>query len=211
MPRRAPAAFSPMPASHESRHNGPMREVPPGLKLRVLLAQALFSRPDVLLLDEPTNNLDIHSIRWLERALNDYDATMVIISHDRHFLNQVCTHIADLDFQQLKIYPGNYDDFMLASVQARARVEAANAKAQGQDLGPAGIRAPLLGQRLEGAPGHLAQEAAREDQDRGDPALLAAESLHPLRAGEEALSHRRHRREAALPLSGHATATCSTT
>src|ERR1700689_1343131 len=115
---------------HESRHNGPMREVPPGLKLRVLLAQALFSRPDVLLLDEPTNNLDINSIRWLESALNNYDATMVIISHDRHFLNQVCTHVADLDFQQLKIYPGNYDDFMLASVQARARVEAANAKAK---------------------------------------------------------------------------------
>ena len=101
-------------------HNGPMREVAPGLKLRVLLAQALFSRPDVLLLDEPTNNLDIDSIRWLEGMLNDYDATMIIISHDRHFLNQVCTHIADLDYQQLKIYPGNYDDFMLASVQARA-------------------------------------------------------------------------------------------
>jgi ATPase subunit of ABC transporter with duplicated ATPase domains len=109
-----------------------MREVPPGLKLRVLLAQALFSRPDVLLLDEPTNNLDIHSIGWLERALNDYDATMVIISHDRHFLNQVCTHIADLDYQQLNIYPGNYDDFMLASVQARQRAEAANAKARAQ-------------------------------------------------------------------------------
>jgi ATPase subunit of ABC transporter with duplicated ATPase domains len=114
----------------EARHQGAMREVPPGLKLRVLLAQALFSRPDVLLLDEPTNNLDIHSIRWLEGALNDYDATMIIISHDRHFLNQVCTHVADLDYQQLKIYPGNYDDFMLASVQARARVEAANAKAR---------------------------------------------------------------------------------
>ena len=84
----------------------------------------------MLLLDEPTNNLDINSIRWLERALNNYDATMVIISHDRHFLNQVCTHIADLDFQQLKIYPGNYDDFMLASVQARERVEASNAKAK---------------------------------------------------------------------------------
>ncbi len=111
-------------------HNGPMREVAPGLKLRVLLAQALFSKPDVLLLDEPTNNLDIHSIHWLERILNEYDATMIIISHDRHFLNQVCTHIADLDFQQLKVYPGNYDDFMLASTQARARVEAANAKAK---------------------------------------------------------------------------------
>ena len=116
----------------ESKHNLPMREIPPGLKLRVLLAQALFSRPDVLLLDEPTNNLDIHSIGWLERTINAYDATMIIISHDRHFLNQVCTHIADLDYQQLKIYPGNYDDFMLASVQARQRVEASNAKAKAQ-------------------------------------------------------------------------------
>jgi ATPase subunit of ABC transporter with duplicated ATPase domains len=116
----------------ESKHELPMREVPPGLKLRVLLAQALFSRPDVLLLDEPTNNLDIHSIGWLEKTLNAYDATMIIISHDRHFLNQVCSHIADLDYRQVKIYPGNYDDFMLASVQARQRVEAANAKAKAQ-------------------------------------------------------------------------------
>ena len=114
----------------ESLHNSLMREVPPGMKLRVLLVQALFSKPDVLLLDEPTNNLDINSIRWLEGILNDYNATMIIISHDRHFLNQVCTHIADLDFQQLKIYPGNYDDFMLASVQARQRVESSNAKAK---------------------------------------------------------------------------------
>jgi ATPase subunit of ABC transporter with duplicated ATPase domains len=111
-------------------HSGPMRAVAPGWKLRVLLAQALFSKPDVLLLDEPTNNLDIHSIGWLEGVLNNYDATMIIISHDRHFLNQVCTHMADLDFGQLKIYPGNYDDFMLASTQARARVETANAKAK---------------------------------------------------------------------------------
>jgi len=114
----------------EAHHNALMREVAPAMKLRVLLVQALFSRPDVLLLDEPTNNLDINSIRWLEGVLNDYDATMIIISHDRHFLNQVCTHIADLDFQQLRIYPGNYDDFMLASVQARQRVEASNAKAK---------------------------------------------------------------------------------
>ena len=114
----------------ESLHERSMREVAPGLKLRVLLAQALFSKPDVLLLDEPTNNLDIHSIRWLEGVLNGYDATMVIISHDRRFLNQVCTHIADLDYQQLKVYPGSYDDFMLASLQARQRVESANAKAQ---------------------------------------------------------------------------------
>lgn len=111
-------------------HNGPMREVAPGWKLRVLLAQALFSTPDVLLLDEPTNNLDINTIRWLEDTLNNYNATMIIISHDRHFLNQVCTHMADLDYGQLKIYPGNYDDFMLASTQARALQSAANAKAK---------------------------------------------------------------------------------
>ena len=111
-------------------HNGPMREVAPGWKLRVLLAQALFSQPDVLLLDEPTNNLDINSIRWLEGVLNNYNATMVIISHDRHFLNQVCTHIADVDYGQIKIYPGNYDELMLASTQARERVAQANAKAK---------------------------------------------------------------------------------
>ena len=173
-----------------------MREVAPGLKLRVLLAQALFSKPDVLLLDEPTNNLDINSIRWLEGVLNDYDATMIIISHDRHFLNQVCTHIADLDFQQLKIYPGNYDDFMLASMQARAARRGRQRQGEGPDLGPAGIRAALLGQRLQGAPGHLAQQAAREDQDRGDQALLAPESVHPLRAGQEAVSLGGHGREA---------------
>jgi ATPase subunit of ABC transporter with duplicated ATPase domains len=112
------------------QHNLPMREVAPGWKLRVLLAQALFSAPDVLLLDEPTNNLDIHTIHWLEEVLNGYQSTMIIISHDRHFLNQVCTHMADLDYRELRIYPGNYDDYMLASAQARERVMAANSKAK---------------------------------------------------------------------------------
>jgi ATPase subunit of ABC transporter with duplicated ATPase domains len=111
-------------------HNGPMSAVAPGWKLRVLLAQALFSKPDVLLLDEPTNNLDINSIRWLEDVLNEYNSTMIIISHDRHFLNQVCTHMADMDYGTLKVYPGNYDDYMLASAQARERQAAANAKAK---------------------------------------------------------------------------------
>ena len=112
------------------QHNGPMREVAPGWKLRVLLAQALFSNPDVLLLDEPTNNLDIHSIQWLEDILNERNSTMIIISHDRHFLNSVCTHMADLDYGELRIYPGNYDDFMLAASEARARLMAANAKSK---------------------------------------------------------------------------------
>ena len=112
------------------QHQGPMSNVAPGWKLRVLLAQALFSNPDILLLDEPTNNLDINTIRWLEGVLNERDSTMIIISHDRHFLNQVCTHMADMDYGTLKIYPGNYDDYMLASSQARAQLLAANAKAK---------------------------------------------------------------------------------
>ncbi|PMC16507.1 ABC-F family ATPase [Oligella urethralis] len=112
------------------QHRLRMSEIAPGWKLRVLLAQALFSNPDVLLLDEPTNNLDIHTIRWLEGVLNGFDSTMVIISHDRHFLNQVCTHMADVDFGEIRVYPGNYDDYMLASTQARERLLANNAKAK---------------------------------------------------------------------------------
>jgi ATPase subunit of ABC transporter with duplicated ATPase domains len=112
------------------RHNGPMKEIAPGWKLRVLLCQALFANPDILLLDEPTNNLDINTIRWLEDILNQRESTMVIISHDRHFLNQVCTHMADLDYGKITLYPGNYDDFMEASTQARARQQAANTRAR---------------------------------------------------------------------------------
>ncbi len=116
----------------ESLHHGPMSEVAPGWKLRVLLAQALFSEPDILLLDEPTNNLDIHAIRWLEGILKAQRSTMVIISHDRHFLNAVCTHMADIDYGELRVYPGNYDDFMTASTQARERLQADNAKKKTQ-------------------------------------------------------------------------------
>lgn len=112
------------------KHNGPMSEVAPGWKLRVLLVQALFANPDILLLDEPTNNLDINTIRWLEDILNERESTMIIISHDRHFLNQVCTHMADLDYGTIKVYGGNYDDFMEASTVARERQVSANAKAK---------------------------------------------------------------------------------
>jgi ATPase subunit of ABC transporter with duplicated ATPase domains len=111
-------------------HQGPMSAVAPGWKLRVLLAQALFSNPDILLLDEPTNNLDINTIRWLEDMLNERNSTMIIISHDRHFLNQVCTHVADMDYGTLKVYPGNYDEYMLASTQARNQQLSNNAKAK---------------------------------------------------------------------------------
>jgi len=114
------------------QHYGPMSAVAPGWKLRVLLAQALFADPDILLLDEPTNNLDINTIRWLENLLNDRASTMVIISHDRHFLNSVCTHMADMDYGELRVYPGNYDDYMVASSQARERLLAGNAKKKAQ-------------------------------------------------------------------------------
>ncbi|GJM08853.1 MAG: ABC-F family ATPase [Lysobacteraceae bacterium] len=110
------------------QHDGPMSEIAPGWKLRVLLAQALFSDPDILLLDEPTNNLDINTIRWLEDFLVNSKSTMVIISHDRHFLNSVCTHMADLDYRALQLFPGNYDEYMTAATQARERTQSENAK-----------------------------------------------------------------------------------
>ncbi|QSX34942.1 ABC-F family ATPase [Shewanella avicenniae] len=114
------------------QHFGPMSEVAPGWKLRVLLAQALFSNPDILLLDEPTNNLDIDTIRWLQETLNQRNSTMIIISHDRYFLNSVCTHMADLDYGELRVYPGNYDEYMTAASQARERLVAENAKKKAQ-------------------------------------------------------------------------------
>jgi len=111
-------------------HFGPMQNVAPGWKLRVLLCQALFANPDILLLDEPTNNLDINTIRWLQKLANERNSTMVIISHDRHFLNQVCTHMADLDYGTITVYAGNYDDYMEASTLARQRQSSANARAK---------------------------------------------------------------------------------
>ncbi|MDR7090491.1 ABC-F family ATPase [Cellvibrio fibrivorans] len=114
------------------QHFGPMSAVAPGWKLRVLLAQALFADPDVLLLDEPTNNLDINTIRWLEGMLTQRNSTIIIISHDRHFLNSVCTHMADLDYGELRVYPGNYDDYMMASEQAREKLLNENAKKKAQ-------------------------------------------------------------------------------
>jgi ATPase subunit of ABC transporter with duplicated ATPase domains len=114
------------------QHAGPMSAVAPGWKLRVLLAQALFADPDIMLLDEPTNNLDINTIRWLEGVLNERNSTMIIISHDRHFLNSVCTHMADLDYGELRIYPGNYDEYMTAASQVRERQYADNARKKAQ-------------------------------------------------------------------------------
>jgi len=113
-------------------HDGLMKEIAPGWKLRVLLAQALFGDPEIILLDEPTNNLDINAIRWIEKVITERESTMIIISHDRHFLNSVCTHMADLDYGELRIYPGNYDEYMTAATQAREKLLSENAKKKAQ-------------------------------------------------------------------------------
>ncbi|MFQ5519251.1 MAG: ATP-binding cassette domain-containing protein, partial [Mariprofundus sp.] len=109
-------------------HFSLMKSIAPGWKLRVLLAQALFGDPEIILLDEPTNNLDINAIRWLEDVITQREATMIIISHDRHFLNSVCTHMADLDYGELRVYPGNYDDYMEASALVQEQLLTKNAK-----------------------------------------------------------------------------------
>jgi ATPase subunit of ABC transporter with duplicated ATPase domains len=112
------------------KHNDLMSSVVGGVKLRVLLAQVLFGRPDVLLLDEPTNHLDLDTIRWLENFLLSHKGTMVIISHDRHFLNTVCTHMVDVDYKQISMFSGNYDYFVAASTLAREQLLAENQKNQ---------------------------------------------------------------------------------
>jgi len=111
-------------------HTKPMKEVQGGFKLRVLLAKAIFGKPDALLLDEPTNNLDLDSIRWLERFMEGYQGVLITISHDRHFLNAVCTHIADIDYNTIIVYTGGYDEMVIAKSQVRSRVESENAEKQ---------------------------------------------------------------------------------
>jgi ATPase subunit of ABC transporter with duplicated ATPase domains len=112
----------------EPLHERKMGELQGGQKVRVLLAQALFGHPQALLLDEPTNYLDLESIHWLQNFLTYYDGSLIVISHDRHFLNSVTTHTADIDYQTIITYPGGYDDMVLQKTQIRARIEAENAQ-----------------------------------------------------------------------------------
>src|ERR1700683_3683461 len=108
-------------------HERKMSELQGGQKVRVLLAQALFGSPPALLLDEPTNHLDLDSVHWLQDYLCEYEGVLIVISHDRHFLNSVCTHTADIDYQTVIMYNGGYDDMVVAKTQVRARIEAENA------------------------------------------------------------------------------------
>jgi ATPase subunit of ABC transporter with duplicated ATPase domains len=109
-------------------HERKMGEMQGGEKVRVLLAQALFGHPQALLLDEPTNHLDLDSIHWLQSFLNEYEGVLIVISHDRHFLNRVCTHIADIDYETIITYTGTYDDMVVAKTQVRSQVESQNAQ-----------------------------------------------------------------------------------
>jgi ATPase subunit of ABC transporter with duplicated ATPase domains len=109
-------------------HSRAMGELQGGQKVRVLLAQALFGHPQALLLDEPTNHLDLDSIHWLQGFMNDYDGVVIVISHDRHFLNSVCTHIADIDYETIITYTGTYDDMVVAKTQVRSQIESQNAQ-----------------------------------------------------------------------------------
>src|SRR5690348_13960691 len=109
-------------------HERKMGELQGGQKVRVLLAQALFGNPPALLLDEPTNHLDLDSIHWLKNFLNRYEGVLIVISHDRHFLNGVCTHIADIDYETIITYTGNYDDMVVAKTQVRSQIESQNAQ-----------------------------------------------------------------------------------
>jgi ATPase subunit of ABC transporter with duplicated ATPase domains len=112
----------------ENLHERKMGELQGGQKVRVLLAQALFGKPDALMLDEPTNYLDLESIHWLQDFLLNYDGTLIAISHDRHFLNSVTTHTADIDYQTIIVYTGGYDDMVMAKTQIRSTLESQNAQ-----------------------------------------------------------------------------------
>src|SRR5579871_5581044 len=108
-------------------HERKMSELQGGQKVRVLLAQALFGNPQALLLDEPTNYLDLDSVHWLQDYLLEYPGVLIVISHDRHFLNSVSTHTADIDYESVIMYTGGYDEMVVAKTQVRARIEAENA------------------------------------------------------------------------------------
>ena len=149
-----------------SLHEKKMEEIEDNLKVRVLLAQALFGNPDILLLDEPTNHLDLESVHWLEDFLADFNNTVIVVSHDRHFLNTVCTHICDIDYGKIQLYVGNYDFWYMSSQLAakqlkdekkRREDKIAELKRRAQGVHPA-----LQLQRRQGQAGHKPQEADRE-------------------------------------------------
>ena len=142
------------------------------VKVKVLLAQALFGRPDIILLDEPTNGLDIDAINWLEDFLLDFVGTVIVVSHDRHFLNVVCTHMVDVDYGKIKMYVGNYEFWYESSQLMQRLLNDQTAQAGRENQGPAGLYLPLLGQQVQGQAGHLPPEAAGQADGGGDARFL---------------------------------------
>ena len=161
-------------------HERKMGELQGGQKVRVLLAQALFGHPQALLLDEPTNHLDLDSIHWLIDFLVRYDGTLIVISHDRHFLNAVCTHTADIDYQTIITYTGGYDDMVMAKTQIRSRVESRQRAAREEDRAAERLHPALL-RRHALQPGAVAAQGSRAAADHRAGALEHPAPVHPFR------------------------------
>ena len=166
----------------EALHERKMGELQGGQKVRVLLAQALFGKPEALLLDEPTNYLDLDSIHWLQDFLMNYDGTLIAISHDRHFLNSVTTHTADIDYQTIITYTGGYDDMVMAKTQIRSTLESQNRAAREEDCAAERVHRAVCG-------GHAFQPGDEPAQGSGAAANQRAgavqhpAAVHPLRPG----------------------------
>ena len=161
-------------ALHERR----MGELQGGQKVRVLLAQALFGSPPALLLDEPTNHLDLESVHWLQDYLCDYQGVLIVISHDRHFLNSVCTHVADIDYETVILYTGGYDDMVLAKTQVRSRIEAGERAAREKDRPAQRIHRALFGGHAV-EPGDVAQKGSGAAADFGTGEVEHPAAVHP--------------------------------
>ena len=136
-------------------HYMTMSELNGAQKVKVLLAKALFGNPDILLLDEPTNHLDLDAIAWLEEFLINFENTVIVVSHDRYFLNKVCTHIADIDYGKIQLYAGNYDFWYESSQLLIKQMKEANKKKEEKIKEAPGVHLPLLRQRLQVQAGHF--------------------------------------------------------
>ena len=164
----------------EPLHERKMSELQGGQKVRVLLAQALFGSPPALLLDEPTNHLDLDSVHWLQDYLIEYEGVLIVISHDRHFLNSVCTHTADIDYQTVIMYNGGYDDMVLAKTSIRSRIESENAQRESKIAQLKRIHRALFGRHAFRA-GHFAQEGSRAPAIGRAGAIQYRPPVHSLR------------------------------
>ncbi len=149
-----------------------MADMPSALKVKVLLAQALFGNPDILLLDEPTNHLDLDAISWLEEFLINFENTVIVVSHDRYFLNKVCTNIADIDYGKIQLYAGNYDFWYESSQLLVKQMKEANKKKEGREnQGAAGLHLPFLRQCFQVQTGDFQKACPGKDSARRHPSV----------------------------------------